>query len=61
MITGFRRKIEIGFAIAQQLASCGANIVIVDLGEIPGEQEIAKAGIWMEMEKNEQAVAEPRV
>jgi NAD(P)-dependent dehydrogenase (short-subunit alcohol dehydrogenase family) len=50
LITGSGKKAGIGFAIAQRLASCGANIVIADLGEIPGEQGMVKTGTWEEME-----------
>ena len=51
LITGSGKKTGIGFAIAQRLASCGANIVVADLGEIPGEKGAVKTGTWEEMKE----------
>jgi len=51
LITGSGKKTGIGFAIAQRLASCGAHIVIADLGEIPSIEGTVKTGTWEEMKE----------
>ena len=51
LITGAGRRTGIGFAIADKLASCGANVIIADLGLAPDISGMAKAGGWEEMEE----------
>lgn len=49
VVTGSGKRTGIGYAIAEKLASCGANVVIADLGKtIAGDK--VKTGSWEEME-----------
>ena len=49
LVSGSGKKTGIGFAIAEKLASCGANIIIADLGTIPCEDTPVSTGTWNEM------------
>ncbi|MBW2599297.1 MAG: SDR family oxidoreductase [Deltaproteobacteria bacterium] len=49
VVTGSGKKTGIGYAIAEKLASCGANVVIADLGKTLVGDKI-KTGTWKEME-----------
>jgi NAD(P)-dependent dehydrogenase (short-subunit alcohol dehydrogenase family) len=48
LVTGAGKKTGIGFAIAEKMASCGANVIIADLGKGPdtvgGDQNGDAAG-----------------
>ena len=49
VVTGSGKRTGIGYAIAEKLASCGANVVIADLGKtLAGD--MVKTGTWEEME-----------
>jgi len=50
LITGAGKRTGIGFAIAEKMASCGANIIIADLGTGPEIVGGAKIGLRPEME-----------
>ena len=39
VVTGAGKKSGIGYAIAESLAKCGANIVIADLGNMTGTRD----------------------
>jgi len=49
VVTGSGKRTGIGYAIAEKLASCGANVVIADLGKTLAGDKI-KTGTWEEME-----------
>jgi NAD(P)-dependent dehydrogenase (short-subunit alcohol dehydrogenase family) len=49
LVTGAGKRTGIGFAIAEKLAACGANVIIADLGDIPCESAQVKTGTWEEM------------
>ncbi len=49
LITGSGKKSGIGYAIAEKLASCGANIIIADLGLLAKTQGEVKTGTENEM------------
>ncbi|MBN2539390.1 MAG: SDR family oxidoreductase [Deltaproteobacteria bacterium] len=49
VVTGSGKRTGIGSAIAEKLASCGANIIIADLGKTSVGDTI-KTGTWEEME-----------
>ncbi len=49
LITGAGKRSGIGFSIAEKLASCGANIIIADLGEITEKEGEVKIGTMEEM------------
>lgn len=49
VVTGSGKKTGIGYAIAEKLASCGANVVIADLGTSLSGSTI-RTGTWNEME-----------
>jgi len=49
VVTGSGKKTGIGYAIAEKLASCGANVVIADLGTSSSGSTI-RTGTWKEME-----------
>jgi len=49
LITGSGKKTGIGYAITEKLASCGANVIIADLGKITGDHGEVKTGSWNEM------------
>ncbi len=48
VVTGSGKRTGIGYAIAEKLASCGANVVIADLGKALAGDMI-KTGSWEEM------------
>ena len=50
VITGSGKRTGIGFAIADKLASCGANVVIADMGGAGSEQPGVTFGTTSEME-----------
>ncbi len=49
IVTGSGKRTGIGYAIARKLASCGANVVIADLGKT-SVGDTVKTGTWEEME-----------
>jgi NAD(P)-dependent dehydrogenase (short-subunit alcohol dehydrogenase family) len=49
IVTGAGKRTGIGYAIARKLASCGADVVIADLGAAPGKDMQVSAGSWEEM------------
>lgn len=49
IVTGSGKRTGIGYAIARKLASCGANVVIADLGATPSESAQVPTGGWEEM------------
>ncbi len=49
-MTGAGKKTGIGFAIAEKMASCGANVIIADLGKGPDTVGGIKMGMRQEME-----------
>jgi len=51
IVTGAGKKTGIGYAIAYKLASCGANVIIADLGHEGGEDNQVKTGTRNEMEE----------
>ena len=58
LITGAGKKTGIGFAIAEKMASCRANIIIADLGTGPENVGGAKMGLRPEMENIAGSLAE---
>jgi len=58
LVTGAGKKTGIGFAIAQKMASCGANVVIADLGKGPETIGGIKMGMRREMEEIARSLAE---
>ena len=51
LVTGAGKKTGIGFAIAGKLASCGANVIIADLGTAPAEEGQVRTGTQEEMKE----------
>jgi len=49
VVTGSGKRTGIGYAIAEKLASCGANVVIADLGKV-SSGGMVRTGTWEEME-----------
>ena len=49
LVSGSGKRTGIGFAIAEKLALCGANIIIADLGTILCENTQVSTGSWDEM------------
>ena len=49
IVTGSGKRTGIGYAIARKLASCGANVVMADLGKT-SVGDTVKTGTWEEME-----------
>ena len=49
VVTGSGKRTGIGYAIAEKLASCGANVVIADLGK-GSSDGMVRTGTWEEME-----------
>ena len=49
MVTGSGKKTGIGYAIAENLASCGCNVIIADLGKPPVAGESLKSATNEEM------------
>jgi len=58
LVTGSGKRTGIGFAIAEKMASCGANVIIADLGR--GAEMIGgvKMGMRKEMEEIASSLAE---
>ena len=50
LVTGAGKKTGIGFAIAERLAACGCNVVIVDLGRPPEVETPVRTGTREEMD-----------
>ncbi|MBU1207154.1 MAG: SDR family oxidoreductase [Proteobacteria bacterium] len=50
LVTGAGKRTGIGFAIAEKMASCGANVIIADLGKGPESVGGVKMGMRQEME-----------
>jgi NAD(P)-dependent dehydrogenase (short-subunit alcohol dehydrogenase family) len=50
LITGAGKKTGIGFAIAEKMAACGADVIIADLGKGPDIVGGVKMGMRREME-----------
>ncbi len=50
LITGAGKRTGIGFAIAEKIASCGANVIIADLGKGPEAVGGVRRGLRQEME-----------
>ncbi len=50
LITGAGKKTGIGFAIAEKMASCGANVILADLGKGPETVGGVRTGLRKEME-----------
>ena len=48
VVTGSGKRTGIGYAIAEKLASCGANVVIADLGK-GSSDGMVRTGTWEEM------------
>lgn len=51
LVTGSGKKTGIGFAIAEKMASCGAGVIIADLGKGPDTVGGIKMGMRREMEE----------
>ena len=51
LITGSGKRTGIGYAIAEKLASCGANVVVTDLGQPPGQTNGVRTGTLEEMQE----------
>ncbi len=51
LVTGAGKRTGIGFAIAEKMASCGANVIIADLGKGPDTVGGIKTGMRQEMEE----------
>ena len=49
LITGSGKRTGIGYAIAEKLASCGANVVVADLGQPAGQASGVRTGTQEEM------------
>jgi NAD(P)-dependent dehydrogenase (short-subunit alcohol dehydrogenase family) len=58
LVTGAGKKSGIGFAIAEKMAACGANVIIADLGIGPDTVGGIKMGMRQEMEEIAQLLAE---
>ena len=58
LITGAGKKTGIGFAIAKKMASCGAHLVIADLGQGPEKAGGIPVGMRREMEAIARELAE---
>jgi NAD(P)-dependent dehydrogenase (short-subunit alcohol dehydrogenase family) len=50
LVTGSGKRTGIGYAMAEKLASCGANVVIADLGKTDSHDGSVTTGTWEEME-----------
>ena len=51
LVTGSGKRTGIGFAIATKLASCGAHMIIADLGTSTAGQDAVRTGTREEMEE----------
>ncbi len=49
LITGAGKRTGIGYAIAEKLASCGANVIVTDLGRVSEPSEGVRTGTQQEM------------
>ena len=58
LVTGSGKRTGIGFAIAEKMASCGANVIIADLGQGPERIGGVKMGTHQEMENIASGLAE---
>ena len=58
LITGSGKRTGIGYAIAEKLASCGANTVIADIGSVADDGGGVKTGTRDEMEEIAKALAD---
>jgi NAD(P)-dependent dehydrogenase (short-subunit alcohol dehydrogenase family) len=58
LITGSGKPTGIGFAIAQKLASCGAHVIVADLGMGPGAPRGVRTGTRQEMDEIARDLAE---
>jgi len=58
LVTGSGKRTGIGFAIAQKMASCGASVIIADLGEASVNHAGVKVGTREEMESIAHELAE---
>jgi NAD(P)-dependent dehydrogenase (short-subunit alcohol dehydrogenase family) len=58
LITGAGKRTGIGFAIAEKMASCGAHLIIADLGKGPENVDGVKMGLRQEMENIAGSLAE---
>ena len=58
LVTGAGKKTGIGFAIAEKIASNGANVIIADLGQGPDTVGGIKMGMRQEMEEIAHLLAE---
>jgi NAD(P)-dependent dehydrogenase (short-subunit alcohol dehydrogenase family) len=58
LVTGSGKKTGIGFAIAKKMASCGAGVIIADLGKGPDTVGGIKMGMRREMEEIARTLAE---
>jgi NAD(P)-dependent dehydrogenase (short-subunit alcohol dehydrogenase family) len=58
LVTGSGKKTGIGFAIAEKMAACGANVIIADLGKGPDTVGGIKMGMRQEMEEVAHLLAE---
>jgi NAD(P)-dependent dehydrogenase (short-subunit alcohol dehydrogenase family) len=58
LVTGAGKKTGIGFAIAEKMASCGANVIVADLGKGPDTVGGIKMGMRQEMEDIASTLAE---
>ncbi|MDI6754776.1 MAG: SDR family oxidoreductase [Thermodesulfobacteriota bacterium] len=58
LVTGSGKRTGIGFAIAEKMASCGANVIIADLGKGPEKIGGVKMGLRQEMEDIASSLAE---
>jgi NAD(P)-dependent dehydrogenase (short-subunit alcohol dehydrogenase family) len=58
LVTGAGKRTGIGFAIAAKMASCGANVIIADLGKGPESVGGVKMGMRQEMQSIASSLAE---
>ncbi len=58
LVTGAGKRTGIGFAIAAKMTSCGANVIIADLGKGPESVGGVKMGMRQEMQSIASSLAE---
>jgi NAD(P)-dependent dehydrogenase (short-subunit alcohol dehydrogenase family) len=58
LVTGAGKRTGIGFAIAEKMASCGAHVIIADLGKGPESVGGVKMGMRQEMQSIAGSLAE---
>ena len=51
LITGSGKRTGIGYAIAEKLGSCGANVIVTDLGQDSDPTAGARTGTQQEMQE----------